>query len=452
MTLKNKISFLTSAIFTLLYLIASIIIYLAFSDFRKDEFETRLRDKAVSTIKLLIEVKEIDNHLLKIIDQNSINKLYNEKTLVFDANYKLIYSSLDDTKINWTVEELKYLKEHKSFFRNDGTYEVYGFFYDTYNQDYFAMVSATDDLGKRKLAYLFYILIATYFVFTAFCWIMTSYAVKKLLTPLNVFHSKIKNINENNLETRIEVKKQKDEIDLLANEFNEMLKRIDNSYQKQKEFTSHASHELRTPVARVTSQLENKIMTIEKTDENHSFLQRILSDINQISELISSLLLLSKTENKTVSKVPVRVDEIFYESIGKTIKNYPEFKINFEIEDAPDLDNLLEIKGNGALLEIAFTNLLKNACLYSTNAQANVAIKTSTKGLIVRIENDGPVLTSEEQQKLFEPFMRGNNSRKRSGMGLGLRIVQRILNQHNASIRYLISPEEANVFEICLNN
>lgn len=81
-----------------------------------------------------------------------------------------------------------------------------------------------------------------------------------MLSPIKVFLDKIKGINENNLDTRIAVNDNKDEIDLLANEFNQMLERIDESYKKQKEFTANASHEFRTPIARISVRLENKII------------------------------------------------------------------------------------------------------------------------------------------------------------------------------------------------
>ena len=101
MTLKNKISFLISLVFSILFAIAAFIIFYLFSNFRKVEFESRLKEKAFSSIKLLVEVAQVDRQLLKIIDQNSINKLYDEKTLIFDSSYQLIYSSLDDAKIKW---------------------------------------------------------------------------------------------------------------------------------------------------------------------------------------------------------------------------------------------------------------------------------------------------------------------------------------------------------------
>ncbi len=449
MTLKTKISLLIASLFTIVFGIAVIVIYMLFANFRKEEFESRLKEQAVSSIKLLVEVKEIDKQLLKIIDQNSINKLYNEKTLIFDADYNLIYSSIDDTKINWKNSDLDYLKKNKTFFKIENLKETYGFFYDTNEKDYYALVSASDDYGKRKLRYLLFILISTYIFFTSITWAAVFYSVKRLLRPLVDFHHRLKGINEKNMDTRIIVKDEKDEIDLLASEFNRMLHRIDESYQKQKEFTSHASHELRTPVARVTAQLENKLYDTNTDVESKQFFIKLLSDINQLSDLISSLLLLSKLENDNFEEAEViRIDELVFEATAKLNKIYPDFKVILDIDSTEEMDQLLEIKGNKSLLEIAFINLLKNACLYSPDKQANVDIKQYAGRLVLSIKNKGQTLSEEEQKRIFQPFMRGKNSRNKAGLGLGLRIVQRILHQHHTYISYLAPNEDTNIFNI----
>lgn len=448
MNLKNKISLIVSLLFTLIFGLSAIVIYLLFDDFRTDEFEARLKEKAVSTIKLLVEVEQVDNQLLKIIDQNNINKLYNEKTLIFDADFKLIYSSIDDTEINWSMDDLEFLKQHKTFFRKNKDQEIYGFFYDTNEEDFYALVSANDEFGKRKLEFLSYILIVTYILFTIICWFVTSYLVKKLLQPIDVFHFKLAGINEHNLDTRLIVKERKDEIDLLANEFNRMLERIDVSYQKQKEFTSNASHELRTPIARVTAQLQNKIIAEKERKEDHVFYNGLLNDINQISELISSLLILSKLDNTLqLERDWCRIDELILDAATQLSKLYPDFKLDFELLEVESL----EILGNKSLLTIAFTNLLKNGYLYSESKMVRVQMSSSNQELKIVVINDGAVITEEESPKLFQPFMRGKNAKNSKGLGLGLRIVQRILTHHHASIEYVVSMNEQNVFTVLVH-
>ncbi|MFB9079215.1 ATP-binding protein [Flavobacterium procerum] len=452
MTLKNRISLLVSLLFTILFGLASTVIFILYSNYRKEEFRDRLEIKALSNIKLLVNVKQVDNQLLKIIDQNSINKLYDEKTLVFDSNFKLIYSSIDDAKINWSIDDLKYLKKNKTFFKQQGDYEVYGVFYDTNDKDFYALISATDDYGKKKLLFLRYTLIISYIFFTCVCWVITSFTVKKAMNPLNAFHQKIKNINENNLDTRIESNSTKNEIDLIADEFNFMMDRIEISYQRQKEFTAHASHELRTPLSRMTSQIENAVADPDVKPKNRTFLNTILTDVNHLSELINSLLILSKIDNRETEHHEVhRIDEILFSSIEKINKTFPDFVILFEIEESEDLDTALEIKGNKNLLEIALTNVLKNACVYSDNKQAKVKISTDHYHLIVSVSNTGDTLSDEEQKNLFQPFMRGKNAKGTSGFGLGLRIVQRILALHKANINYSIPNTNTNLFQLFFN-
>lgn len=450
MTLKNRISLLVSLLFTILFGLASTVIFVLYSNFRKEEFRDRLEIKALSNIKLLVNVKEVDDQLLKIIDQNSINKLYDEKTLVFDSHFKLIYSSIDDAKINWSVEDLKYLKKHKTFFKQQGDYEVYGVFYDTKDKDFYALISATDDYGKRKLLFLRYTLIISYILFTCICWVLTSFMVKKAMNPLSLFHQKIKNINENNLDTRIASKSNKDEIDLIANEFNFMMDRIEVSYQKQKEFTAHASHELRTPLSRITAQIENTVADPATSVKGKTFLTTILSDINHLTELISSLLILSKIDNNKNNEDNEvhRMDEILFSAIENLKRSFPEFIILFEIEESDNLDTALEVKGNKNLLEIALINVLKNACVYSDNKQALVKISTQENHLVISVLNTGKTLTETEQKNLFQPFMRGKNSKGTSGFGLGLRIVNRILTLHKSYITYNIPSSKENLFQL----
>lgn len=436
MTLKKRIALFISLLFTILFGVVAVIILMLFSYFRKQEFRQRLEEKALSTIKLLTEVKQVDKQLLKVIDQNSINKLYNEKTLVFDAGYHLIYASLDDAKINWTNTDLEYLKLHKTFFKHDGEYEIYGVFYDTNNEDYYALISANDNYGKRNLRFLIWVISVAYVLFIVLAWLLTFYVIRKLFRPLDDLHLKISQINERSLATRIHTRNtSKNEIDLIGTEFNLMMDRIENSYEKQKEFTSQASHELRTPLAKITALVENEIANTE-SDKSYR-LKLILQNINFISELIDSLLVLSRAEMLgSSSKEKARVDEAIYNSIEKVHGDFNSFKVNLEFDDAENMEELLQVECNQPLLEIAITNLLKNAFLYSDNGQAMVRLKKTENHLQLRISNSGQVLTEEEKEKLFEPFTRGENSRNKPGLGLGLRIAHRILTAYGFSIVY----------------
>ncbi|MNQ68278.1 putative sensor-like histidine kinase YedV [compost metagenome] len=142
------------------------------------------------------------------------------------------------------------------------------------------------------------------------------------------------------------------------------------------------------------------------------------------------------------------MDEILFSAIENLNKSFPDFVILFEMEENDNLDTALEIKGNKNLLEIALNNVLKNACVYSDNKQAKVKISAEKEHLIISISNTGNTLNENEQKNLFQPFMRGVNSKGTTGFGLGLRIVNRILILHKAEIKYRVPDKNTNLFQL----
>ncbi|WP_435357707.1 histidine kinase dimerization/phospho-acceptor domain-containing protein [Emticicia sp. SJ17W-69] len=455
MTLKKRIAINVAIAFSVLFGLASIVIYISFSIFRREEFEQRLKVKALTTAKLLVEVKEVDNQLLKLIDRNSINKLINEKILVFDDKFKLLYSSIDDATITWNRADLEKIKIEKSFFRSDKEKDVMGLYYDFESSEYYVLISAEDRYGNSKLNFLFYLLLTTFIVGTLLVWLSTNYFIKRLLKPLDIFQEQITNISINQLNVQLHETKQNDEINLLTRAFNILLSRIENAFESQREFAANASHEFRTPLTRISFKVENLLQNQSHSPETVNSLKSINESIHQLSDLVNSLLLLSKINREDAQKefAKVRIDEVIFFATTQVKKTEPEFDLKFEIIDNDKIELSMEVFGVKSLLEIIFTNLLKNACLYSDNKKTNVIIEqTDSHKLSIRISNEGDLITMLEQDKLFQPFMRGSNSRQINGSGLGLRLSKRILDYHSATIKYQAIAPKTNQFEIIFIN
>ncbi len=436
MTLKRRIAVNVSIAFSVIYGISAIFIYISFSTFRKEEFMERLEEKALTTTKLLLEIKDVDSQILKLIDQNTINKLYNEKTLIFDSHYKLIYSSIDDASVKWDVNFLQNIKKHKRVYTTEKEKDVLGVFHIYNNTDYYIIIAAEDKSGMSKLEFLYQILILSFFIGTTLVWLTTYFLIRKSLEPLDNFQKIITSISINKLNPQIIESSKSDEINLLSKAFNQMLLRIERSYLAQKEFTSNASHELRTPISRLTLQLENLIQQGGHSENTLNYLNNMSKDVNQISDLINSLLLLAQINASSFGTnfQQVRVDEIIFQVYEKTIKNFPDFQMNFEIGTT---ESDLEINGITSLLEIVFANLFKNAYLYSYDRKVNVIIEDNPTGHIqIRLINKGEKLSPEEENKIFNSFVRGTKNQKIQGSGLGLRIAKRILDLHKAQLAY----------------
>jgi len=451
MTLKRRVAINVAIAFSLLFGLAEGVIYYSFATFRKEEFKDRLEEKALTTAKLLLEVKELDKQVLKLIDQNTINELYNEKTLVFDDQLRLIYSSIDDASIRWNEADLKRLKHSKQFFIQGKDLDLFGIFYDFEKNDYYVLIAAEDKYGNSKLEFLFYSLILTFLGSTGLVGLFTSIFIKKLLRPLDEFQQQITNISANALNVQLQESGKSDEIDLLTKAFNQMLLRIESAFDSQREFTSNASHELRTPLSRMAFQTENLLQKAQYSQEIQSYLRKMYEDIHQLSDLVNSLLLLSKFNKQSThqSFKAERVDEIIFDVVAQIKRAEPQFDFDFEIIENQNIETTLEIEGVSSLLEIAFSNLLKNAYLYSPDKKVKLVLQQpSAQEVHVYIRNRGESLNEKEQKHLFEPFFRGENAQGTLGSGLGLRIVKRILDYHEASIQYAVSAEKFNQFQL----
>lgn len=451
MTLKKKIAIYSSLFFSIIFGLTSILVYVQFSNFREEEFKEHLEEKALTSINLMVEVQKVDKQLLQLIDKNSIHKLFNEKTLIFNDSFQLIYSSVDDVVIHWTVDDLRKLKKDKSFFKSDGVYEIFGIYYETKNANYYTLISAEDKYGNRKLQFLSIILLVTFLIATVLVWLASFNFTRKLMLPLDIFQKKITNISLNNLTERFTENNKKDEINLIAKAFNQMMFRIEKSYKIQQEFTANASHELRTPIARIITQLENLEQFEKHSDETKKYMLSLKNDASQMADLVTSLLLLSKVSDTEIELLQgkKRLDEIIFDAISIVKKSHADFHSSFELIENPLFEYKLEIACNETLLTIAFVNLLKNACLYSIDKKAIIQINhPNNDQLIVSIKNNGNVLNNEEQEILFQAFMRGKNSLNKPGSGLGLSIAQRIFKYHKAQLNYSVNENNLNKFEI----
>jgi len=445
MSLKQRFASLFSLLFSVILASAMMVVYTLFAQFRTDEFRDRLEEKARTTIRLLLEVKEVDYQLLKIIDKNTIYRLYNEKTLIFNDKFELIYSSIDDAPVTWTKDELQKIREEKFILRRNGPYEVYGMFYDSKYKDYYALVSAEDKSGNSKLRFLQYLLIGAFIASSSLVWFLSFYVSKRGLLPLDRFRHNIINITDKNLNKRLPERKNKDEISELSNAFNQMLERIDSAYNRQKEFTSNASHELRTPIARIVTQLENLIYDSSTTPVTANALRDISDDCYQLSDIVTSLLVLSKIDNNAANKGfrKIRLDEVIFNAEEQLKKLYPNFRFQFEIEST-DKEVNIEIEGDDTLLRIAIGNLLKNGYHYSSNGVVQCIMKSGTETIELQLINKGETPNVADTAELFNTFTRGRNVQNKMGSGVGLSIVKHILNYHNATIQYNIPDATTN--------
>ncbi|TCJ12171.1 HAMP domain-containing protein [Flaviaesturariibacter flavus] len=446
MKLTRRIPLFFSFLFSGLLATVLSVVYLLFANFRKTEFKDRLSEKARTTVKILLEVEVIDRQMLRTFDRNSINALYNEKTIVFDEGKKVIYSSIDDAVINWSKQDLDAIKARKELFRRNKGYDVLGIYYEYKGRDYYVLISAEDTYGIRKLAYLKMVLFGAFAASTVAIWLISFLLSKRTLRPLDLLRRQMQDVTSRNLTARVAEPAREDEIKALSRSFNQMLDRIDLAYKSQRDFTSNASHELRTPLSRIVMQLENLLAGESLRETSERVIKSVVQDTGQLSDIVTSLLFLSRAEEEQdeAHLQWSRLDEILFAAGAQLAKSCSDFRLHFEILPSEEETMTMEVGGDETLLGIALLNLLKNAYTYSDDHLIVCEVRQEAGLLLLSITNQGDTPDIEDTGLLFRPFSRGSNSHHHPGSGIGLSIVRRVLERYGIGIRYHIPAPRTN--------
>lgn len=449
MSLKRRIALNLSLAFSILFGVVVSVIYLSFYNFRSQEFKDRLQDRAISTANFIGKIKNVDSNMMNLFDKNSADPLYQEQTLVFNENKQLIYSSVSDKEVKWDDNLLESLDKKDKVFTQNQQFEYLGISKKIKGKKFYILTRAEDYYGRNKLNFLKFLLLFMYFLSTFIVWVFSQFFVKNMLKPLDNFQQKITEITAHKLTSQLPENKTNDEISLLARAFNSMMLRLNDVFQSQKDFTASASHEIRTPLTRIAFQLENLALLEEHSPTTKSSLKNISQDIHHLSDLTNSLLLLSKFDKENIQSIfkEERIDEIIFKAHEDVLKNFPDLKMDFVIDNLSQEEDL-SVKCIKSLLEIVFVNLFKNAAIYSVKPEFKVVLSDTKSFLNIKVINFGKTISQEEQSKLFEAFMRGENAQNIAGSGLGLRIAKRILEYHKAEIFYRVEDKNVNIFNI----
>jgi len=451
MKLRTKIILFFAGTFPVVLGIALLAVYFSMAQYRKQEFLQRLKEKTTTTLSLLIDVQRIDHDLLRVLDETTINSLYDEKILLFDSAGRAIYSSVDDTAVLFPLEILKDLKkgEDEIFYR-EGEYDVYAHIIIKNDERYYAIGKANDRYGKEKLIFLVWILSGVFAVSVVLEGLIALYLSRQITRPITRLTDEVNNKSINNL-SLVHVPTSRDEIAFLASGFNNMLVRVEQSYSYQKNLIHHVSHELKTPIAVLISNIE-RVLNEKDPQRWQESLEFQKNGLMQMSSVVTTLLDISKfeTDPQKLFTESVRIDELIFSCFDSLQVIHPtatfEISIHEDVKDAEEL----ACPGNERMLQIALVNMLKNAIEYSSDQRVRVEIKKEENKLTILIDNNGPTLSIKEQSSLFSYFFRGNNSHKKVGIGLGLVMVSKIIQLHRGSVSYIVSETGTNRFIITL--
>lgn len=452
MRIKTRLTLLFTLLVASILLVFASVIYWSSSKGREVEFYEELEKEAITKAKLFLEAQVKPTTLHKIYLNNS--EIINEvEVAVYDYDFNLLYhDAVEIDRVKETREMIQSIIAKGSLHYNQEDWQVIGVTYAFADQNYVITATAYDEYGYTKLQNLFVTIVVLVVISLLVIYFVGLFFADKVLLPITKMNNEVNKITATNLDLRISTEKNKDELGALANTFNEMLNRLENSFDSQKQFVSNISHELRTPLAAIIAELE---LALSKDQDRAYYIQTLenaLNDSQKIVRLSNSLLDFAKASYDPTEIVfkSIRVDEVIIDACQKLQKMDASYKFNFLIDESVANEEMMIVNANPYLLEVALVNLLENACKFSENKACTIQVLYRDYRLVIEVIDKGIGIAEEDLDHIFIPFYRGKNQTYKEGNGIGLPLTNKIINLHKGTLQVISKVGEGTTFTIRL--
>lgn len=279
---------------------------------------------------------------------------------------------------------------------------------------------------------------------------------RKLLKPVNKMEEAASSISQgSDLKKRIDIGNGTGEIYDLADDFNEMISRLDDSFEAEKRFISDASHELRTPMSVIMAQTELTLEQDRSNEEYKSAIEVINRQGGRMNTLIDTLLDYTRLEQRAdeYQMMPIDLSELVTDLCQdmKLIK-LKDITLEYDVEPG------ITVSGHKVLLTRMLQNLIDNAYKYGNdNGNIWVTLKNNKENVILSVKDNGIGISEQGVDKIFDRFYREDSSRTHQkrmayGYGLGLSMVKKIVEMHDANIRVISEEGQGSEFRIYFKN
>ena len=275
---------------------------------------------------------------------------------------------------------------------------------------------------------------------------------RKALKPVAALAAEARRINDRNLDIRLPEHSAKDEISDLSRTLNQMLERIDRAFASVRTFTGNASHELRTPISLMRTEIEVALYRPRDSQEYRAILSRLHEETLRMTNLVENLLSLARADGgaETIALVSIPVDDLFQKVVGNWNDAMKRAMLDFNVEIKGED---LALLGDRHLLPRLLSILLENACKY-TPPGGSVKLCAAVVGsrIVISVVDSGIGIDPGQKPRIFDRFYRATNAGNHApaGSGLGLALAKWIADRHGTELIVESEPGRGSCFSVSL--
>jgi len=276
----------------------------------------------------------------------------------------------------------------------------------------------------------------------------------RALQPIRAISESASQVTAEGLSSRISESPHSDpEIGELIDVLNQMMNRLEKSFEHANRFSANVSHELKTPLAIMQGVVEGALKEADVDSREHENLLVVRQEVQRLKEITNSLLLLAKAD---VGKLIQHIQKVnLSREVEGLIEDAEILAVPLNLSIETEIEEAVEIEGDQVLLRQALLNLISNAIKYNVEGgSVRIALNKPEKQgqVLFTIENTGPEIPEDDRDKIFSRFHRVDKSRSRKvdGFGLGLSLAHEIVKGHKGKIRLALKSDQMTRFEVSL--
>lgn len=278
--------------------------------------------------------------------------------------------------------------------------------------------------------------------------VITNYITHSFIDPITRLGAAMKEVAGGNFQITAQCCSKLKEVNDIYASFNLMVQELAATETLQTDFISSVSHEFKTPINAIEGYASLLQDHQQSTEEQQIYIEKILYNTHRLSALTGNILLLSKINNQTIKpqRTGFRLDEQIRQAIVALEQKWTAKDIDFDVE----LDKI-QYSGYESLLSHVWSNLIDNAIKFDPQG-GMIALRLRQSGdcAVFTIDDNGPGVPPQEQERIFHKFYQVDNSREVSGNGLGLALVRQIVSFSGGTVAVENLPEAGCRFTVTL--
>ncbi len=450
MTIRNRLTFVSSLTFGVVFAVAACAVYYMFYVSSERIIFSELQKTGLLSAMFYLEEDELSAREHNRIRMDFEAEMQQTDVKVYDAGNNVRYGN-GQLEGHLTPATLKRIREAGKMQFAVGGYYYFGMHYPDNQGDFVVVVAASNAFFASQSNQILLMMVIALGVGLVIIFLL-SYALSKVAyRPISSVIEQVNTLQADNLEKALSLPRSKDELYDLVNTFNGLLLRLSETFVIQKNFINYISHEFKTPMAAITGHLEVFVQRDRSPEEYQQVSQTVLGQVAEMERIMNSLMVLAGLRTPPPSDVAYRADEVIWDVLERVFEKWPLARSLTSVAVTVESPDRLKVKGNVNQTQMAIYNLIDNAVKYGNEKPLIIRLDEHGGTLRLTIRDQGMGISQNELKLIHQPFYRGSNVGNTKGSGIGLSLAVLICKQNGISFSLASEENRGTTVQLVFN-